>query len=106
MIDPELKALANLSLFNAYFNELGGLAAKYVAAGMDSQVAAETNNCGDNYIAGTEINIWFEPGIFGSSTSCQTIDEALETETAQKIFLEGRQIFERRDGKWYYTGDK
>jgi len=102
-IDPELAGCVQQALFNAYFRDLQELVNKYGNAGLDEQRMVEAHTWPDGGSSGLSPNIWFEPGILGSSTGCQTITEALECETAQKVHIEGKLVFERVNGEWMYV---
>ncbi len=125
MIDDELKSIANSVLHSAYYLELQALVAKYRAAGAGLGSDMETgqgqvkmHNWGDNIdgslVEHEDLDIWTDwlthSPIFGEGHrgSCghTTMLDAFEDERADRIGVEGRIVFERRDGGWHWVGDE
>lgn len=110
-MDNELKELAGLALRNAFWHDFSALVNKYLAAanGLDAalqeaQIGEMTSVYGRDTDAEGDIslNIWTQDFEF-VTTGHETIVEALEHEPATKIYLCGKQVFERRGGEWYFN---
>lgn len=114
----ELKQLAMLALKNAFHEDFSALVNAYlaVAKGLDAPMfeiqlseAANVFSRNANYVDMAEgdyyPNIWTQNASGGSDTTGHyTILEALEFDRAIEITLQGRKVFKRRDGEWYFTG--
>jgi len=125
-IDNELKACADVALRNAYFTELRALVAKYreAATGLGTdmetgQAQVEIHTWGDNadgtLVEHDQPGIWTDwllpkGNIFGpgARASCghRTILEALQDERAERVGLEGKVVFVKKDGEWLVAEDK
>lgn len=114
-MDEELKELAALALRNAFWQDFSALVNKYLEAakGLDvdeqkMKMSEMTSIYGrdDKVESDVSLNIWTQNGKSKfATTGHETILEALEHEPATKVYLRGEQVFERRNGEWYFTGD-
>lgn len=114
-MDEELKELAALALRNAFWNDFSALVNKYLKAakGLDiddqeMMMGELTSIYGRNTEAtdDTSLNIWTQNGGFASDTTGhETLVEALEYEPATEVWLQGKKVFERRNGEWYFAGN-
>lgn len=114
-MDEELKELAALALRNAFWKDFSALANKYLKAakGLDTdsqemQMGEMTSIYGRDTKAEGDVflNIWTQNGESKfATTGHETILEALEHDPATEVHLRGEQVFERRNGEWYFTGD-
>lgn len=115
IIDDELKSLAAQVLRNALYRDLDNLVANYIEAaegtGADAEMFYEVHAFGSKKTPNDlypNINTsWPAPVLFGpdyrGSCGHTCIIEALEHEPAQDVYVQGRKVFEKRDGEWFYV---
>jgi hypothetical protein len=113
-MDEELKQLAALALRNAFWHDFSALTNKFLAAaeGLDvelqaMQMAELTSVFGRDVDADSDafLNIYTCDGYSSSATTAHsTLAEALNYAPATKVYLCGEQVFEKRDGEWYFLG--
>lgn len=113
MIDSELNDLAVLVIKNALYRKLESVMSAHFAAakGLDFSDAEfyEVHAFPvDGAHWGDRLDIWTgfnsEGSLFGPvTTGYDTILEALNDDRAQELHVEGRKVFERRDGEWFYV---
>lgn len=107
----ELKSLAMLALKNAFYEDFSALVNAYLKAekGLDDPtLAMQLSEVANVFSRDCEVegdnrpNIWTQCS--GSSlATCghETILDALEFDRATEVYLQGRRVFERRDGEWH-----
>lgn len=111
-LDPELVALGEHALANAFYREFSRLIAKFRAAGaglnerrLDERLDDQCNLYSTDWKhEPPEMDMGVEsPGGF---KKCSTMREALESQ-GTKIVLNGEPVFEWRDGQagpgWYFV---
>lgn len=113
-MDEELKQLAALALRNAFWKDFSGLVNKYLEAswGLDTaqqeQMMGEmTSVYGRDYAEPFDgfVNI-YSTGPTYRDCGHDSLVEALEYSKAHEVYLQGRKVFERRQGEWCFVGDK
>ncbi len=110
MIDEETKYWAALALRDAFWLDFSDLVNKYLEASSGLDIAKQEEMLGDmtsiygrskRSVGDMTVNIWTRDGDGPFNTSGhETILQALEHEPATKVYLQGRQVFERREGTW------
>lgn len=113
-MDDELKQLAALALRNAFWIDFSALVNKYLEAakGLDTdtqemQMSKLANVYGRDGKAKSDVflDIWTQDGESKfTTTGHDTILKALEHAQATEVHLCGKKVFERRNGKWHFTG--
>jgi len=121
-VDDEIKALAVTALVNAFYEDYSALVNAYLSAGkgledeqllkMQLQEHSNVFSRADPEDADQEKapNIYTGnsegPGRFGwtPSTGWDNLLDALESDKAFALSLQGQTVFERRSGEWYYVG--
>ena len=113
-MDQELKQLALLALKNAFYQDFSALANAYIKTAeglgyvnLEAYLAEAANMFSRDVEADGDMrpNIWTRNDRGGYDTSGhETLYEALSFERATEVYLQGTQVFERRDGVWYFTG--
>lgn len=114
-MDEELKQLASLALKNAFYDDFSALVNAYIKAaeGLDDDTfemqLGETANVfsrdDEMFDGDLHPNIW-TGNTSGFTTGHETLLEALEFDRAAEVHLQGRRVFERRDGEWYFVDDE
>ena len=116
-IDEELKELAASALLNAFWASFSALANRYLAASAGLDIAVQEMRMGEmTSIYGRDtgadaadvvLSIWSQntDEAPSSTTGFSTLLGALEYPYAKEIYLQGEEVFERRNGEWYFTGD-
>lgn len=115
MVDDELKELAALALRNAFYEKFSALVNAYLEASeglienqktlmgeMTSVFGRNPNIEGDekpNIWTDQENNPW-------ASCGHVALLEAFEMEKADRIGLNGKIIFKRINGEWFFVGDE
>lgn len=114
-MDDEIKELAALALRNAFWYDFSALVNNYLAAseGVDvtrdqEQMLCDTANVYDRDTSAEDSEtrpiIWTQNGEGRfSTTGHDTMLEALEFDRATEVHLQGKKIFERRNGEWYFV---
>ena len=112
MVDQELKSVAALALRNAFYEEFSGLVNAYMRASeglIDEQevmlsdmasVFGRLRNCqGESYP-----DIWScdSKNPTWTSVGHETMLEAFGRTEADRIGLQGRIVFTRENGEWYF----
>lgn len=115
-MDEELRALAMLALKNAFYEDFSALVNAYLKAaeGLDvttfEMQLGETANVfsrDDKAEGDSRPNIWTQNVRGGfDTTGHEVLMEALEFDRATEVHLQGRKVFERLGGEWYFTGDE
>ncbi len=115
-LDDELKECAALALRNAFWEDFSGLVNRYLKAAEGLDIEAQTRKMGEmTSIYGRDtkaepdhdVNIWTSNGgIFPAAVQPghASIMEALMQPGAKEVHLEGRKVFEIRNGEWYFLG--
>lgn len=113
-MNRELEQLALLSLKNAFYQEFSALANAYLeaAGGLGYADTAEyLADAANMFSRDVEADgdmypyIWTQnDGGFLDTAGHLTLYDALSFERATAVHLNGRKVFERRDGVWYFTG--
>lgn len=115
-MDRELKALGLVALTNAFYEEFSGLVNSYIKAaeGLDDglfadRLAGASNVFSRNLKSSVDIHpyIWTQnDGGFLDTTGHETLWEALRFERATVVHLNGRKVFKRLNGEWYFVGEE
>ena len=110
----EIKALARLALKNAFYADFSDLVNKYLAMGVgleenliaaQLQVATGIYGCDDKAEGDAWINLYVTTPS-GRTYNVDTLIEALDDDDAFTIHLQGKLIFKRLNGDWFYFGDE
>lgn len=118
VIDGELLSLSAHALKNAYYRAHNNMLARYVQAGagtpLDVYQLLESYGFGDvekpthgeliMYVD-WPVQSAFGPHITWRSCGVSTVLEGLQDDRAKRLWINGRQVFEVRDGEWYYVED-
>lgn len=116
-IDEELKGLAALALRNAFWEDFSALVNKYLEASAGLDIAEQEVQMGEMTsiygratgadVADVVLSIWSQntDEAPSSTTGFSTLLGALEYPYAKEIYLQGEEVFERRNGEWYFTGE-
>ena len=109
-MNEELKELASLVLLDAFQHEFNALADKFMRAseGLDldlqSSKISDTVNVYRHYPNNEDegsLNIWTQNKDWHFLTTGHgTIVDALEFKYAVEVYLCGKKVFEKHDGKW------
>jgi hypothetical protein len=109
MIDDETKALACLALRNAFYEDFSALVNIYLkfAEGVDPgnqdvTMSVLANVFARDFQAESDAFINLYTVSPRGTFSHTTMKEALENPQAAALYLQGKKVFERRDGTWYY----
>lgn len=115
MIDSELRELAALALRNAFYEAFSGLVNAYLEASegliehQEALLGEMTSVFGRDTKAEADVkpNIWTDRKADSLFTSCghDTLLEALGMNSADRIGLNGKVVFERTGNEWIFTGD-
>jgi hypothetical protein len=112
VIDDELLAEAKHALKNAYYDCMNAMLARFVQAGagttLDVYELMEKYGFGDVDPSGFDGLFmyvdWPAPGLFGpnhrGSCGINTVVEGLEIEHAERLYINGKLVFEIVDGEW------
>jgi hypothetical protein len=114
-MDDELKALAALSLRNAFYLKFSNLCLGYLQAsegliGFDEQKSM-LGDLTSIYGTSANVNIKNSPvEIYtenknGYTNQWDTLLEALEYEDSVQVWLDGYKVFEKHNGDWTFVGD-
>lgn len=113
-MDQELQEVAALALRNAFWYDFSALVNAYLKTGEGLAVENQDYMLGDlTSVFGRDlkakfdgsIDIWTQNGPNKlSTTSHDTILEALLYKHATEVHLQGKKVFERRSGEWYFVG--
>lgn len=115
MIDNELKELAALALRNAFYEKFSALVNAYLEASeglienqetlMDEMTSVFGRN--PNIESDDQPTIWTEQeNNPWASYRYVALLEAFEMEKADRIGLNGKIIFKRINGDWFFVGDE
>ena len=118
-LDDELKSLSRMALKNAFYADLDDMVTRYMQAAegldMDLEELLEVG-VPDGEVERPEhfLNIygdWAATGMLsdlGTRPSCgyQSLAEAFEDTRAERIYVQGKRVFEKRGGEWHYVGDE
>jgi len=117
IIDEELKELAASALLNAFWTSFSALVDRYLAASSGLDIAVQEMRMGEMTsiygratgadVADVVLSIWSQntDEAPSSTTGFSTLLGALEYPYAKEIYLQGEEVFERRNGEWYFTGE-
>lgn len=114
-MDEELRELAALTLLNAFWRDFSSLVNRYekAAEGLDKDLQVmRMGELTSVYGRDTEANLGAPVSIWTMGTLKnpdiqyhKTIIEALKVESATIVYLQGRLVFERNNGEWYFVGN-
>lgn len=115
MVDDELKELAALALRNAFYEKFSALVNAYLEASeglienQETRLGEMTSVFGrnPNIESDEQPNIWTDQEN-NPWASCGHVAllEAFEMEKADRIGLNGKIIFKRINGEWFFIGDE
>ncbi len=111
-IDDELRQVAALALKNAYYDAHNAMLSRFVQAGagtpLDVYQLLESYGFGDTDPNGFDgLGMYVDwpgalyPGHRGSCTVA-TVMEGLEADGAERLFINGKLVFEKEDGEWMW----
>ncbi|OOV05780.1 hypothetical protein [Rhodoferax fermentans] len=108
-LDAELNSLARLAIRNAFWADFSALANHYIklGAGLDTELlemelgeltsiyGRNTKATGDEFI-----NLWVQTT--RGTNGHETVVEALKQEDALEVHLQGKLVFKRVKGMWFF----
>jgi len=110
-MDDEVKELALLALKNAFYDAFSGLVNEYInaARGLDTdnfeaQISETANVYSRDLTADSHAwpEIWTRTR-YGGTCKHDSIIVALEAADAVQVYLQGRLVFERCSGEWFFV---